>query len=130
MKTILTAAALCVAAATTAFADPLVGTWRTIKDENGNSGHIHVKPCGANFCGVLGQSFDSAGKPFKSENTGKRIIWDMKAQGGGKYSGGKIWNPANDKTYNSRLKLSGSKLKVDGCVLGICRDAGTWMRVN
>ncbi len=129
MKSVLTAAALMLVA-TTAFAEPIVGTWRTIKDENGNSGTVKVEPCGAKFCGVLTQSFDSAGKTFKSENFGKRIIWDMKADGAGAYSGGKVWNPANDKTYNSRIQVSGSQLKVRGCVLGICRDGGTWKRVN
>lgn len=33
-------------AATVAFANPVEGIWQTKKDDNGNFGHIEVKPCG------------------------------------------------------------------------------------
>ena len=54
----------------------------------------------------------------------------MEAQGSGAYSGGKVYSPDRDKTYNSKMQLSGNKLAVSGCVLGICRDGGTWTRLN
>ena len=53
----------------------------------------------------------------------------MAADGGGKYSGGKIWAPDRDKTYRSKMELSGDRLKVSGCVGPICRGQ-TWARVN
>jgi hypothetical protein len=28
------------------------------------------------------------------------------------------------------MQLSGDALQVSGCVLGICRDGGTWARVD
>jgi uncharacterized protein (DUF2147 family) len=28
------------------------------------------------------------------------------------------------------MQLNGNTLSVRGCVLGICRDGGTWTRVN
>ena len=49
--------------------------------------------------------------------------------GGGSYKG-KVWSPDRDKTYNSRLELTGDTLKVSGCVLGICRDGGSWSRLK
>ncbi len=129
-KTLLAAAATVLALSGAALADPLEGIWQTAKDDNGNFGHIEVSACGDRFCGVLVRSFGPDGKPIESANTGKRIIWDMAAQGDGTYAKGKVWSPDRDKTYNSRMVLSGDSVTVKGCVLGICRDGGTWARVN
>ena len=131
MTRLFSAAALTIAMAGSAWAaDPIVGTWQTIKDDNGNSGQIQIVECGAAICGTLVASFDSAGKAFKSENQGRKLIWDMKNQGGGKYAGGKVYSPDRDKTYNGQLVLSGNALDVKGCVLGICRSGGKWKRVK
>lgn len=131
MKTLIAAAVFGLTMAGTAFAaDPAVGTWQTAKDDNGNYGHINVTECGSAICGTLVKSFDGGGAPLESENTGRKIIWNMKADGGGQYSGGKVYAPDRDKTYNSKMTLSGNALKIKGCVLGICRDGGAWTRVN
>ena len=130
MKKLITATAMALLAAGAALANPVHGTWQTKKDDNGNFGHIEVKACGAKICGTLVKSFGSNGKPMASPNTGKRIIWDMVDQGGGNYGDGKIWSPDRDKTYSSKMKLDGNALAVKGCVFGICRDGGTWARVN
>lgn len=128
-KRIISAAALIFIAGT-AFADPVEGVWKTKADDNGNFGYVQVKPCGPAFCGTLIKSFDKTGKATKSPNIGKRIIWDMVAKGDGAYADGKVWSPDRDKTYNSKMKLSGNGLAIKGCVFGICRDGGTWARVN
>jgi uncharacterized protein (DUF2147 family) len=130
MKTVLWAAALVFAAGAAFAGDPVEGVWQTKPDDNGNYGYIKVQPCGAAFCGTLIKSFDSAGKPLESDNIGKKIIWDMVAYGDGVYDDGQIWSPDRDKTYNSDMKLTGDSLAVRGCVLGICRDGGTWKRVK
>ena len=129
-KSGLIAAAVFVLAAGAAGADPLEGTWQTSADDNGNYGHIQVSACGDAFCGVLTRSFGAGGAEIESENIGKRIIWDMKALGGGKYGRGKIWSPDRDQVYNSKMTLGGDTVNVKGCVLIICRDGGTWHRVN
>lgn len=129
MKTFLYAGALMFAAGV-AFADPVEGIWQTKKDDNGNFGHVEVKPCGPAFCGVLIKSFDSAGAPLDSPNIGRKIIWDMVAYGDGAYDDGQVYSPDRDKTYNSDMQLTGDSLAVRGCVLGICRDGGTWTRVK
>lgn len=113
-----------------AFADPVEGVWKTKPDDNGHFGHVEVKPCGPAFCGVLVHAFDGTGAEVDSPNIGKRIIWDMVAYGDGVYDDGKIWSPDRDKTYNSEMQLTGNSLAVKGCVLGICRDGGTWTRVK
>lgn len=129
MKTFLIAGALMFAA-NIAMADPVEGIWQTKKDDNGNFGHVEVKSCGPAFCGVLIKSFDSAGAPIDSPNIGRKIVWDMVAYADGLYDDGKIYSPDRDKTYNADMTLTGDKLAVRGCVLGICRDGGTWSRVK
>ena len=129
MKTLALSFAMLLAAGS-AFADPVEGMWKTKPDDNGNFGHIDVKPCGPAFCGTLVTAFDGSGAEIDSPNVGKRIIWDMVAYGEGVYDDGQIWSPDRDKTYNSEMKLTGNTLAVKGCVLGICRDGGTWTRVK
>ena len=99
-------------------AEPLLGTWRTAPDDNGNTGLIQVAPCGQQICGALVKSFDGAGTEIASANNGKMIISETVSAGGGAYKG-KVWAPDRNKTYNSRLELSGNTLKVSGCVMGI-----------
>lgn len=129
MKQLILAAVLAFAG-TAALADPVEGLWKTKPDDNGNFGHVQIKPCGEKFCGTLVKAFDGAGKEIESPNVGKRIVWDMVAYGDGAYDDGKVWSPDRDKTYNSEMQLSGNGLTVKGCVLGICRDGGTWTRVK
>lgn len=117
-------------AATTACADPVEGVWKTKPDDNGNYGHVQIKPCGAAFCGTLIKAFDGSGKAKASDNLGKQIVWDMVAYADGLYDDGQIWSPDRDKTYNADMTLAGNTLSVRGCVLGICRDGGTWTRVK
>ncbi|MAC73181.1 MAG: DUF2147 domain-containing protein [Rhodobacteraceae bacterium] len=130
MKRLICAVFGLVFAASVVAADPIYGLWQTIPDDNGNFGHIEVQDCDGTICGVLMKSFDTAGKSIESDNIGKRIIWNMKSKGDGKYGGGKIWSPDTDKTYASKLELVGDELKVSGCVFIVCRDGGTWTRVK
>ena len=129
MKKIMMTTVAAIVFAGAALADPLEGLWQTAADDNGNFGHIQVAPCGAALCGTLVKSFDAGGNEIASDFTGRNIISETVARGGGEYRG-KVYAPDRDKTYNSRLQLSGSSLSVSGCVLGICRDGGTWTRVQ
>lgn len=130
MKKLILAAVLSLSAGAAFAADPVEGTWKTKPDDNGNFGYVQIKPCGAAFCGTLIKAFDGTGKETDSPNVGKKIIWDMVAYGEGLYDDGQIWAPDRDKTYNSDMSLKGNSLSVRGCVLGICRDGGTWTRVK
>jgi uncharacterized protein (DUF2147 family) len=130
MKHLMIALATLAFAATAAAADPVEGLWKTKPDDNGKFGHVQIVPCGPAFCGTLVKAFDSAGTEIDSPNVGKRIIWDMVAYGDGAYGDGKLYAPDRDKTYNSKMQLSGDGLAVSGCVFGICRDGGTWARVK
>ncbi len=130
LKKLILAAVLSVSAGAAFAADPVEGTWKTKPDDNGNFGYVQIKPCGPAFCGTLIKAFDGSGKEIDSPNVGKKIVWDMVAYPDGLYDDGKIWSPDRDKTYSSDMQLSGNSLAVRGCVLGICRDGGTWTRVK
>lgn len=131
MRKMLIATAMIFSASMAFAADPVEGLWKTKPDDNGNYGHVQVAPCGAKLCGVLTEAFDGTGTEMESENIGKQIVWDMVANGDGTYGDGKVWAPDRDKTYNSKMALSGDTLSVSGCVLGgmICRDSD-WVRVK
>lgn len=128
MKKLILATAFMIA--TPAWADDVYGLWQTTPDDNGNYGHIKVEQCGAKICGTLVKSFNPDGSISKSENVGKKIIWDMTNKGNGQYAGGKIWSPDRNKTYKSKMNLKGNVLAVKGCVGPICRDGGKWSRVK
>ena len=130
MKKHLLAVLAAVATAAPAWAaDPVVGMYKTEPGDDGAYGHVEIYECGAAICGVIRKAFDSSDKEIASENIGKRMIWDMQARGDGSYAKGKIWAPDRNKTYNSKMQLSGNALKVSGCVLGICRGQN-WTRVK
>lgn len=127
MKKLILAAALTVAGAAGAMADPVLGVWKTQVDD-GNYAHVTFSTCGAALCGVISRTFNSDGE-WQSENIGKQLVWDMEARGGGSYKGGKIWQPSTGKIYKSKMSLSGDTLKVSGCVGPICKKQ-TWSRVK
>jgi uncharacterized protein (DUF2147 family) len=126
MKTLLTAAALCLAA-TAALADPVEGIWQTQVDD-GAYAYVKIAPCGAKICGTIARTFNSEGE-YASANIGKQLVWDMVPEGDGKYGDGKIWQPSTDKVYRSKMDLSGDRLKVSGCVGPICKKQ-TWARIQ
>lgn len=111
--------------------DPIVGTWQTMPAATGGHLHVRIAPCGARFCGTIVKAVNAAGEVGRDyEHLGKLMIRDMRADGGGRYSGGQIWAPDEDKSYGLRLTLTETGLAVRGCVLGFCRDAGVWTPVD
>ena len=123
------AVAVVTGMAGAALADPVEGVWQTQPGDDGGFGHVRIAPCGAALCGTLERAFDSAGRAQTTETVGRQIVWDMVAQGGGAYGDGKIFAPDSGKTYASKMALEGDRLKVSGCVIGICRSQ-TWARVE
>ena len=119
-----------------------VGKWKTIDDETGKVKSIVEITEAANGT-LTGKVVDilhsdkgpnpvcdgcegaNRNKPVK----GMTILWNLKADGANKWSGGTILDPANGKTYKSKMELQpgGTKLDVSGCIAFICR-AQTWVR--
>lgn len=112
----------------TALAEPIVGLWQTQADD-GAYAHVQIAPCGANFCGTIVKTF-KAGAEYKSENLGKQLVRDMAAKGGGAYEG-KVWRPSNNKIYMGKVAVSGSNMKLSGCVAGglICSKQD-WKKIQ
>jgi uncharacterized protein (DUF2147 family) len=123
----LAAAAVLALAPLAASADPVEGIWKTEVDD-GAYAYVTFAPCADKLCGVISRTFNASGE-YKSPNQGKPIVWDMTADGGGSYSGGKVWQPSTGKVYKSKMALSGSTLKVSGCVGPICKKQ-SWSRVQ
>ncbi len=107
------------------------GVWETEKSDNGGYLHVQIDNCGDKTCGTIYKAFRDGNENTSYEHLGKQLIWGMQPAGENLWKKGSIWAPDKDKTYKSKMLLSGSRLKVSGCVLGglICR-AQTWKRVQ
>ncbi len=130
MKHLAAIMALVIGLAGAAWAqDPVEGIWKTQVDD-GAYAYVEFAPCGEKICGVIVRTFNAGGE-YQSKNLGRKLVWDMVAEGGGRYGGGKIWQPSTDRIYRSKMTLSGNTLRVAGCVLGglICKKQ-TWTRVQ
>lgn len=127
MKHFVLAAALILGAGMAQAADPVMGIWKTQVDD-GAYAHVKISACGAKLCGVIARTFNDKGE-YKSANIGKRLVWDMSPNGGGAYSGGRIWQPSTGKEYKSKMALAGNTLNVSGCFGPICKKQ-VWSRVK
>ena len=110
-KTALAVAGISMA--TMAFAaDPLHNTtWQTY-DEGQPKGVVKITESNGVLTGKLISANTSAGKKY----VGNTVIRNLKADGGGKYSGGTITDPAKGKDYRMTASLSGSTLKLKGYI--------------
>jgi len=95
-----------------AFADPIEGNWKTQAGDTaaiGGSGAFSITLTTGKYAG--------------------KTIGSLKPAGDNKYAGS-ITDPANDKTYSGKATLSGTSLKMSGCVLGglICKSQ-TWHKL-
>lgn len=128
MKKLLSMVLAATTLAGPAFADPVLGIWKTEPDD-GSYAHIQMEPCGAAICGKIARTFNSEGE-YTSPNIGKTLVIDMVPDGSGYYAG-QVWRPSNDKIYTGKMDLNGNSLALRGCVAGglICSKQ-TWTRVQ
>lgn len=122
-------AAILIWGATVAQAEGIGGIFQTQANDQGHVGMVEFYDCSGKYCGRLVKSFDKAGKEISSPHTGKNIVAGMTDDGGGKFSGGTIWDPGADKTYRSKMVLNGKVLNVSGCVAVFCKTQ-TWTQVR
>ncbi len=119
-----------------------IGRWKTIDDKTGDVKSIVeiYKTTNGTLAGKVVDVLksDKGPNPVCDECSGDRhnkpikgmvILWNLKADGSNEWSGGTILDPANGKTYKSKMALQpgGNKLDVSGCIAFICR-AQTWIR--
>lgn len=115
-----------------ALAQDATGLWQSQPGEEGTSIQVELSPCSdsAMLCGKIVSTVGAP--PEDPENLiGKVMIQRMAPDGQGSWSGGTIWAPDEDETYDAKLELKDANtLYVSGCVLGglICRGQD-WTRV-
>jgi len=105
------AAFIFLGSSTFAFADPIVGNWKTQSGETAKIGK-----CGGSFCITL-----QTGK-YKGQRIGK-----MKAASG-KYNG-TITDPADNKTYSGSATVAGSNMNLTGCALKVFCRTQKWKKL-
>ena len=137
MKTAFVCIAFAVAGLP-ALAQDVTGLWET----GTNGAEVEIAPCGPDICGTLVTSNAiKANADAKDAENNDPALRDRPLKGltmlsgfsGGpeKWTGGKLYNPADGKTYSGTMTLAGDKLTTSGCVLGglICRSV-VWNRAN
>jgi uncharacterized protein (DUF2147 family) len=134
---------LCFAATARAEAPSPVGAWKTIDDKSKLPRSIvRITEKDGKLVGVIEKLFPIAGQPDdpicdKCEGArkdqkvvGMTILWDL-VQDGDEWSGGRILDPENGKTYKCYIEVvdGGKKLKVRG-YLGISMFGRTqhWLK--
>lgn len=121
-KSVIAASAFGMASVAMA-ADPLDNTrWQAYEDGTPTA-VIKITQSGSNFTGKI----VSANIPDGRQYVGRTIIKGLQADGSGKYSGGKITDPENGKTYELTAQLSGNTLKLRGH-LGPFYRTQTWKK--
>ena len=137
MRIALLAAGLLLLAAPAFAADPVVGEWFT--PDNGSKVRIGACPgqpgllCGAVSWLPANETNDLDAKNpnaalKKRRIMGSQTVIGFKQAGPGKWTGGKLYDPATGKTYSGKISVNpDGTLKVQGCVMMICQ-AQTWKR--
>ncbi len=113
-----------ISMATMAFAaDPLANTtWQTF-DDGQPKGVVKITESNGVLTGKLISTVSEKGK----KHVGMTVISGLKADGGGKYSGGNITDPEKNKTYRLTANLSGNTLDLKGH-LGPFSRSQTWKK--
>ncbi|HSD16295.1 MAG TPA: DUF2147 domain-containing protein [Thermomonas sp.] len=121
---------------------PPVGRWKTIDDATGKAKsvvEIYLARDGR-LAGKVVEVLDlkdgpnptcdkcaggNHGKPIN----GLVILWGLRSEGAGKWSGGRVLDPENGKDYKAKLELleGGRKLGMSGCIAFLCRQQ-VWLR--
>ena len=141
MKKIILSIACMVSALVAASAQDVIGKWKL---EDG-SAIVEVYQDGDVFNGRivwLEKPTEADGSPAVDNNNpdkalrsrqliGLNMLHGLKAADG-EYSGGKIYDPGNGKTYNCSMKVEGDVLKVRGSLdkKGLIGRTMDWFRVK
>lgn len=111
-------------------AEAITGTsWRTA---SGN-GIVRMEPCDGNrLCGVITRvigvpAATDARNPDPALRSrplvGVRILSGFTPNGPGRWTGGRIYNPEDGRSYRSELRtLPNGNLEVKGCVGPVCQN--------
>ena len=129
-------------AASAAFAQDVIGKWKL----DDGTAIVEVYKNGDAYNGKivwLEEPTDADGTPAKDNNNpdpalrtreliGLNMLSGLKKTAQNEYSGGKIYDPGNGKTYNCSMKVEGNVLKVRGSLdkRGLLGRTMNWFRVK
>jgi uncharacterized protein (DUF2147 family) len=127
-------------AASAAFAQDVIGKWKL----DDGTAIVEVYKSGDAYNGKivwLEEPTDADGTPAKDNNNpdpalrtreliGLNMLSGLKKTAQNEYSGGKIYDPGNGKTYNCSMKVEGNVLKVRGSLdkRGLLGRTMDWFR--
>ena len=115
-----------------------LGYWKTIDDETGEAKSIvKIYEVDGKYYGRVdrlllkpGALCDKCeGEDHNKPIEGMVFVWGMSADGDAEYSGGKIFDPAKNKTYRCSMWIKDGKLMVRG-YLGPFYRTQTWHPVD
>ena len=140
MKKIVLTVIGVMLAASAAFAQDVIGKWKL----DDGTAIVEVYKSGDAFNGKivwLEEPTDEDGTPAKDNNNpdpalrkreliGLNMLSGLKKTAENEYSGGKIYDPGNGKTYNCSMKVEGNVLKVRGSLdkRGLIGRTMDWFR--
>ena len=141
MKRIILCAIALIMPFAAALAQDVIGKWKLAD----GTAIVEVYKSGDSFNGKivwLQNPTDSDGTPAKDDNNPDKNLRSRQIMGlnmlsglkktGDEYSGGKIYDPGNGKTYNCSMKVEGDVLKVRGSLdkKGLIGRTMDWFRVK
>ena len=119
-----------------------VGRWKTVDDATGKAKSVVEiqRNKDGSLSGRVVELLDTSrgtdpvcdkcsGSQRNQPIKGMAILWGLKPDGAGKWSGGRVLDPENGKDYKAKLELleDGRKLGMSGCIAFICRQQ-VWVR--
>ena len=127
--------------------EDILGVWNTEEKD----AKIEIYKCGEKYCGKIVWSKNpnypadskegTPGTPVLDDKNpdpklkkvaliGLQILYDFTYSGNNEWTGGKIYNPDNGKTYSAKMRLvSTNQLKVRGFVgISLIGGTETWTR--
>ena len=125
-------------------AQSIIGTWKTIDDVTGEAkSHIDIYEDKGKVYGKISKlllspqdkTCDTCPGDKKNKNlVGMVVFWDMKNDGYNQWSGGKILDPENGKTYKCKLWFeegNDNQLNMRGYIgISLLGRNQQWQRVN
>ena len=116
----------CWIVAGSPLAADVTGTWLTDR-RDGVVGVVTIAPCGGALCGVIQRGIDEAGREV-DDHVGRVVVRGMVPTGPAAFAG-EVLDPRNGRVYQGRMTQQGSRLVLEGCVLGglIC-GRSLWTR--
>ena len=141
MKKIFLSIIMLAAMSAASFAQDVVGKWKL----DDGTAIVEIYKSGDAYNGKivwLAEPTNPDGTPVLDDKNPDKTLRSRKIMGlnmlsglkpaGGEFSGGKIYDPGNGKTYNCSMKVEGDVLKVRGSLdkKGLLGRTMDWFRVK